>query len=216
MRGIRRACLSVWLLPLAKVFAWLRVEGLEHLAEIDGPVIFAANHQSFMDTPVILAALPSRLRYQVVTAMSKEFFDPHFHPERHSRRARLTNSLNYYLSTGLFNAFPLPQRETGTRHALRYAGELVGAGNSLMIFPEGKRTSGDDIGPFQPGVAMIAERLGVPVVPVRLRGLGAVLGVGQTMARPGRVRVRFGPRVCPQGSNHRNMAAKLEETVRNL
>ncbi len=216
MRAIRRACLSVWLLPLARVFAWLRVEGLEHLAEIDGPVIFAANHQSFMDTPVILAALPSPLRYQVVTAMSKEFFDPHFHPERHTRRARLTNSLNYYLSTGLFNAFPLPQRETGTRHALRYAGELVGTGNSLMIFPEGKRMSGDDVGLFQPGVAMIAERLGVPVIPVRLRGLDAVLGIGQTMARPGRVLVRFGPQVRPQGGDHRDMAAKLEKTVRDL
>ena len=216
MRATRRICLAVWLLPLTRVFAWLRVEGLEHLGQIDGPVIFAANHQSFMDTPVILAALPRPLRYQVVTAMSKEFFNPHFHPERHTRRARLTNSLNYYLSTGLFNAFPLPQRETGTRHALRYAGELVGTGNSLMIFPEGKRTSGDDVGPFQPGVGMIAERLGVPVIPVRLRGLDAVLGVGQTMARPGRVLVRFGPQVHPQGSDHRDMATKLEKMVRDL
>ena len=44
------ACnLPTWILPLARVFAWLRVEGREHLRDLDGPVIFAANHQSFMD-----------------------------------------------------------------------------------------------------------------------------------------------------------------------
>ena len=60
-RAIRRVSLPTWILPLARVFAWIRVEGREHLERIDGPVIFAANHQSHMDTPVILAALPARL-----------------------------------------------------------------------------------------------------------------------------------------------------------
>jgi len=216
MRGIRRACLSVWLLPLTRLFAWLQVDGLEHLRAVDGPVIFAANHQSFMDTPVILAALPSRARYRVVTAMAKEFFTPHFHPTQHPRRARVTNGLNYYLSTGLFNAFPLPQREAGTRHALRYAGELIGAGNSLIIFPEGRRVTGDRLAPFQAGAAMIASRLGVPVVPVRLRGLDAVWGEGQRMARPGRVTVRFGPHLRLHGDDYRSLASELEAAVKGM
>ena len=46
------------LLPLTRVFARIRTEGREHLAALDGPVVFAANHQSHMDTPVIFAALP--------------------------------------------------------------------------------------------------------------------------------------------------------------
>ena len=53
-----RVSQSVFLLPLARVFAWIHVEGLEHLRNLKGPVIFAANHQSHMDVPVILAALP--------------------------------------------------------------------------------------------------------------------------------------------------------------
>ena len=69
-------------------------------------MVFAANHQSFMDTPVILAALPRARRYRVVTAMAKEFFAPHFHPEGHTRRERLTSGLNYYLSSALFNGLP--------------------------------------------------------------------------------------------------------------
>ena len=216
VRGIRRACLGLWLLPLTRLFAWTRVRGLDHLAAVDGPVVFAANHQSFMDTPVILAALPRAVRYRVTTAMAKDFFAPHFHPEGHTRRARFTNGLNYYLSTALFNAFPLPQREAGVRQALRYAGELIGAGNSLVIFPEGRRTVGDALAGFQPGAAMIAAQLEVPVVPVRLRGLDRVWGEGQRMARPGRVEVRFGPHLRLRGSDYAALAAQLEAAVKAL
>src|SRR5262249_37148897 len=61
-RAFRRISLPTWILPLARVFAWIRVDGREQLAKIDQPVIFAANHQSHMDAPVILASLPARLR----------------------------------------------------------------------------------------------------------------------------------------------------------
>ena len=216
VRGIRWICLGLWLLPLTRLFARIRVDGLEHLTAVRWPVVFAANHQSYIDTPVILAALPAAVRYRVVTAMAKEFFAPHFHPEGHPRGARFTNGLNYYLSTALFNAFPLPQREGGTRHALRYASELIGAGNALIIYPEGRRTVGDAIARFQPGAAMIAARLDVPVVPVRLRGLDAVLGQGQRMARPGRVHLRFGPHLCLRGTDYSAMAARLEAAVKAL
>jgi long-chain acyl-CoA synthetase len=216
MRATRRLCLGLWLLPLTRLFAWTRVHGLEHLAMVDGPVVFAANHQSFMDTPVILAALPRAIRYRVTTAMAKDFFAPHFHPEGHTHRARFTSGLLYYLSTALFNAFPLPQREAGTRHALRYAGELIGTGNSLIIYPEGRRGVGDAVAGFRPGTAMIAARLDTPVVPVRLRGLDMVLGEGQRMARPGRVEVRFGPHLKLRGGDYTALAAQLEAAVKAL
>ena len=60
------------------------MSGLEHLRELDGPVVFAANHQSHLDVPVILAALPGRWRARVAPAMAKEFFKAHFFPEQHA------------------------------------------------------------------------------------------------------------------------------------
>ena len=216
VRHLRRAALAVWLLPMTRLFAWIRVEGIEHVRALDGPVVFAANHQSFIDPSVILAALPGRTRYRVVTAMSKEFFAGHFDPERHTRLRRFTSSLNYYLATGFYNAFPLPQREAGARDALRYAGELVSAGNSLIIFPEGVRVTGDALARFQPGATMLASRLDVPVVPVRLRGVDRVMGRGLRMARPGRVQVRFGPPRRLAGSDYVEMAADLEAAVKAL
>ena len=63
------------------------------------PVIFAANHQSHMDTPVIMAALPARWRYRVAPAMAKEFFKAHFFPAEHGRLG-LVHELAELLSRG--------------------------------------------------------------------------------------------------------------------
>jgi long-chain acyl-CoA synthetase len=192
------------------------VEGLEHVRSLRGPVIFAANHQSHLDVPVILAALPRPWRGRVAPAMAKEFFDAHFHPSRYSAAAVVPVRLAYYLAVLFFNAFPLPQREAGAREALRYIGDLVSHGFSILIFPEGERTETGAIGRFQPGVGMMAARLDVPVVPVRLQGLDRVLHRGWHMARPGRVTVKFGAPLILKGADYAALAQQVEDAVRRL
>ena len=215
-RAVRRTSLPTWILPLARVFAWLRVEGIDHLDAITGPVVFAANHQSHMDAAVILAALPARFRYRLATAMVKEFFKPHFYPGQFTRKEWFTNSLNYYLATLFFNAFPLPQREAGARQTLRYIGEVLADGFSVLIFPEGERSKTGGIGAFRPGIGMIASRLRVPVVPVRLKGLENVLPPSWRMARPGRVHVAFGKPLHLTGDDYEALARQVEDAVRDL
>jgi long-chain acyl-CoA synthetase len=216
VRSLRRASLPTWILPLSKVFVSLGVRGLDHLEPMTGPVIFAANHQSHLDTPMILQALPARWKYRLAPAMAKEFFKPHFYPDQFDRAARLTNSINYYLSSAFFNAFPLPQRETGTRQTLRYIGQLIGAGYSILIFPEGRRTETGEIARFQPGVGMIAARLDVPVVPVRLEGLDRILHHTWKFPRRGRARILFGPPISLHGNDYAANAARVKEAVRRL
>jgi long-chain acyl-CoA synthetase len=215
-RALRRISLPTWILPLGRVFARVKVEGLEHLQELPGPAIFAANHQSHLDTPVILDALPPRWRYRLAPAMAKEFFTAHFYPDQFSRTAFVTNSLNYYLSSLFFNAFPLPQREAGTRQTLRYIGSLVSSGFSVLIFPEGRRTDNGEIGRFQPGVGMAAARLQVPVVPVRLDGLDRILHHTWKFPERGDARVAFGRPMWLQGSDYAALARQVEEVVRGL
>ena len=213
---IRRINLPLWILPLARVFTWVRAEGLEHLRELEGPVIFAPNHQSHLDVPALMLALPAKWRYRLTPAMSKEFFDAHFHPQRHTLFERFTNGLNYYLSTLVFNAFPFPQREAGARQTLRYAGELVNDGWCIVIFPEGRISDTGEIARFMPGVGMMASRLEVPVVPVRLVGLDNVLHRTWQMARPGRVTVKFGPALRLEGDDYAALAKRVEDAVRRL
>jgi long-chain acyl-CoA synthetase len=216
VRWIRAASLATWILPLARVFAHVRVRGLEHLEKLEGPAILASNHQSHMDTPVILIALPARRRYRLATAMAKEFFKAHFFPEQFSRGQRFTNSLNYYLAAFFFNAFPLPQREAGARQTLQYIGELVSDGSSILIYPEGERAETGHIKPFRPGVGMIAAKLGVPVVPVRLDDVDRVLHARWKMARPGPVSVTFGAPLHLRGEDYARSAKLVEEAVRSL
>ena len=214
--GLRRISLPTWILPLGRVFARVDAHGVQHLDNLRGPAIFAANHQSHFDTPVILDALPPRWRYTIAPAMAKEFFRAHFHPQLVSRGEFLKNSANYYLAALFFNAFPLPQRETGTRQTLRHIGELVDRGASILIFPEGRRTADGSIGRFQPGVAMIAARLGVPVVPVRLDGVDRILHQTWKFPRRGVAKVSFGPPISLKGNDYAAMAAEIEAAVRVL
>ena len=178
--------------------------------------MFASNHQSHMDAPMILWSLPPRWRYRTAIAMAKEFFKAHFFPERHGRKAWATNSLNYYLSSLFFNAFPLPQREAGTRQTLRYIGDLLSGGWSVLIFPEGKRTDQGEINPFRPGIGMIGARLGVPVVPIRLIGLEQVLHHSWKMAKPGPAKVVFGKPLMLTGDDYPALAKQVEDAVRRL
>jgi long-chain acyl-CoA synthetase len=215
-RVIRRISLPAFLLPLTRIFAHIRVSGREHLASLKGPVIFAANHQSHLDVPVILASLPSRWRYRVAPAMSKEFFDAHFFPERHRLGERWLNSTYYRLSTLFFNAFPIPQREAGVAQTVRYMGELAEEGWSVLIFPEGDRTEAGEIHRFQPGVGMIASRLELPVVPIRIKGLERVLHRSAKFPRPGRVMVAIGEPISLQGESYASLAQQVEEAVKAL
>jgi len=215
-RAVRRLALPFWLLPLARIWAHIRVSGRENLTAIHRPVIFASNHQSHFDVPVILAAMPARFRYHVSTAMSKEFFDAHFYPEKFTRREWFTNSLNYWLSTFFFNTFPLPQYHSGAGQAIRYMGELVEQGSSILIFPEGDRTWHGEILKFQPGIGMIASHLDTPVVPVRIVGVDRVLHRTAWWPHMGRVEVRFGTPITLTGENFADLAARVEAAVRAL
>jgi long-chain acyl-CoA synthetase len=212
-RVVRNVALTVAWLPLTRLFAHARISGREHLASLHGPVIFAPNHQSHLDTPLVLSALPARYRYHLAAAMWKEYFDAHFNPGRHTRYERFRDSVLYWLAALLFNAFPLPQTEAGARQSLRYIGDLVGENWSILFFPEGERTEAGEIHRFQPGTGLIAGRLGVPVVPVRLRGVEKVLHRDWRWPRPGRVEVAFGPPLFLKGDDYATLARQVRDAV---
>jgi len=216
VRIIRRISQATWILPLGRIFAWVRVRGLENLEGLNGPVVFASNHQSHFDVPVILMSLPGSWRARIAPAALKEFFKAHFFPEGFPARQVFTNRLNYYLSAFFFNIFPLPQREAGARQTLRYIGEVAGDGYSVLIFPEGVRSQSGDIKSFKPGIGMIGSRLDLPVVPVRIDGADRVLHTSWKWPKPGPVSVSFGAPMRLSGDNYADLARQVEQAVRDL
>ncbi len=215
-RALRRIALPLILLPLLRIFVWLRVSGRENLSGLEGPVLFAVNHQSVFDVPAVLAAMPAPWRYRTQSAMGMDWFRAHFHPEGRGWLDRFGNSLQYYLVTLFFSGFPLPQHESGAREALRYIGDLVSEEWSVLIFPEGIRTQTGAIAPFRPGVGMMASQLGVRVVPVRIEGLDRVLHQSWKWPRPGRVHVSFGDAIDLRGEDYGALAQRVEDAVRAM
>jgi long-chain acyl-CoA synthetase len=215
-RIIRGFGLSAVWLPLTRMVARAHISGREHLASLRGPVIFAPNHQSHLDTPLILSALPWRYRYRVAVAMWQEYFDAHFFPERHTRLKWLLESVVYWLVALSFNAFPIPQTEAGARQSLRYIGDLIGEPWSILYFPEGERSESDEITPFQQGIGLIGGRLQVPIVPIRLRGVEKVLHRRAWWPRPGRVSIVFGAPLYLKGEDYAALAKRVQEAVAAL
>jgi long-chain acyl-CoA synthetase len=214
-RMVRRAALPTVLLPFTRLFMRLQVDGLAHVTSLTGPVMFAANHQSHMDTPAIYAALPPDWRYRIAPAMAKEFFAAHFGLVPASRRERWRSGLAFYMACQWFNAFPLPQRES-PRAAFRYMRELVDEGHSILIYPEGQRTDDGGMVPFKRGVGTLAIHLGLPIVPVRLEGLEWVYPKTVTFPTRGPVRVAFGAAITAGDDDAATLTARVEAAVHAL
>ena len=217
VRAFRRIFLGAVALPMQRHWLPLEVSGTEHLEQLGGPVIFAANHSSHLDTVMVYAALPAPLRYRLAPAMSQDFFAALFGKARAPLKQRFKDAAGYTLALTLFNAYPLPQQLSGARRALHYSGELIDAGYSILIFPEGTRTETGELLPFRPGIGLMARQLGVPVVPVRLRGLFEIFPATASWPRIGKVSVRFGePIRARPGESYQDFAARVEAAVRAL
>ncbi|CAN5532534.1 hypothetical protein BH24ACT5_BH24ACT5_22010 [soil metagenome] len=166
------------------------------------PVIFAPNHQSHLDTGLMLRAVPSAWRGHIVTAAAADYF---FDKRWKARLAALT-----------LNAIPVDRETTGRKSADHMA-LLISRGWSLVIYPEGGRSPDGWGQPFKGGAAYLSGRTGAPVVPVHIDGTDTILGKGMSRPRPGRTRVTFGRPMLPaEGESTRRFNERIEAAVAQL
>ena len=190
-------------------FTWLRIENREVLNRLTGPVIFAANHRSHLDTWVLLTALPGRWRYRVAVAVCDLCFDD----DRPLMRA--VKKLRYGITVLIGNIFTLP-RSVALRRVLRHMQWLAERKWSILIYPEGERSDSDELLPFEPGVAMLASYLHLQVVPIWIDGTERMLPRTAGMVRPGVVRIRFGEPVSPETRDYTVFTNRVESAIRAL
>lgn len=179
-----------------------RVEGLDRLGGMRGPVIFVANHSSHLDAPLVLCSLPRRWRERTaVGAAADYFFDARW-------RAAATALA--------FNAFPVERH--GGRRVASTAAELLDEGWSLLLFPEGTRSPDGWMRSFRHGAARLSVQSGVPVVPVGIRGSHTAMPRGAKWTLPGRpaVAVRYGPAIDPGNQRPRELTAQFTQAVARL
>ena len=161
-----------------------------------------ANHASHLDTPLILLSLPDEWRRRTAVAAAADyFFDTWW---------RAVGSSLF------FNTFPIDRRG-GTMAAT--PGEVLADGWSLVIFPEGTRSTDGWMGKFRMGAAFLAKEYGVPVVPVAHRGTYAAMPRGQGWPSRGRrqLTIRFGePLVAGPDESVREFAPRIKDAVAAL
>ena len=193
---IRVFCYYLLSLPATLIMAHPTIIGRENLEGLQGPVLVTCNHITYIDVGFVLIALPHRLRYKLAVGMWGEMLWSMWRPPKTEKlAARLWEKLRYYLVVALFNVFPLPQ-SSGVRESFGYAGESVDRGYSVMVFPEGQRTLDGRPSPFRAGVGMLAARLHVPVVPMRIDGLYEMAAENRKIARRGELKVVIGQPMC--------------------
>lgn len=160
--------------PLLRIRFRVTSEGVKNLPAPYRPVLFVSNHQSIIDPVVILRALPFAYRHRMAPAMGPRM------------------KLEMILAAIFFQSYPLPQSSVGLREAIKHTGELVDQGYSPLVFPEGARTKNGQMTPFQQGVGVIARNIGIPVVPVEIRGAYELWPIHARGPQKGTVHIRFG------------------------
>jgi long-chain acyl-CoA synthetase len=214
---IRTAVYNLLSLPATLIMAHPRIEGRENLDGLTGPILVTCNHVTYIDVGFVLLALPPRLRHRLAVGMHGERLWGMWRPPRSMNLfARWWQQAGYYLVVALFNVFPLPQ-ESGVRESFAFAGACADEGYSVLVFPEGRRTSDGKLSPFRSGIGMLASRLDVPVVPMRIHGLYDMKLAGRKIARRGELRVVIGKPVSfPRDTPAEEITNQLEHITAEL
>lgn len=178
--------------PATIIMAHPIIVGAENLHGLDGPFLISCNHVTYIDLGFALKALPPRLRRKVAVGMWGEFLWEMWRPPQSwNWFMRLSYWVGYYLAVALFNVFPLPQ-QSGVGESFAYVGESVDRGYSVLVYPEGRRTPDGKPSPFRSGLGMLAARLNIPVLPLRIDGLYEMKTAGRKIAHAGELKVVIG------------------------
>ncbi len=140
---------------------------------LQGPVIYASNHQSNLDPPAIGCLVWDR-------------------PFISLARSGLFKFKLFAWMIRLPGAIPL-RRGRGDAQAIRAAIDQLNAGGCVLMFPEGTRSTDGTVGPFKAGILVLVKRTRAPVVPVAVEGAYDIWPIGQRFPRlRGRIKVQAG------------------------
>lgn len=200
-RMVRGFLQRTLMFPLVLMAYRVRVIGVEHLQEMDGPVLFAANHALHLDNGIIIKAMPSSKRRWLAIAASDHMWSNPF------RSAAIPL---------LGNGFPF-SKEENVRASLENLGRILDKGWSVLIYPEGELTEGGPMKPFLGGTGLVAVGGQVPIVPVKLHIQEMGSPTYLPMLRRGEVEIRFGaPMIFPPRSDFDDATRRIEAAVQTL
>jgi 1-acyl-sn-glycerol-3-phosphate acyltransferase len=171
-----------------------KVDGLENFPQ--GAAIVAPNHTSFFDPPLIAASLPGDIHYL-------------------ARETLFDNRIFGWIIKTL-HAHPVSM-EANNLETFKTVLKLLKEGDKVVIFPEGERSVHGDLLPLQLGVAYLAERAQVPIIPLKLKGNHALWPINKAWPKfSGRTSCTVCPPIYPEAFAHipkKERAAAITEAL---
>ena len=172
-----------------------------------GQCIFFANHGSHLDVVVLWAVLPKDIRARTRPVAARDYWE--------------ANPLRQYAATKVFRAVLVDRAGSSLGQLRAQMDQLLAAldaGDSLIIFPEGTRGNGTEIGPFKSGLDYLArKRPHVDLVPVHLHNLHRIMPKGEFLPVPQLSCVSFGaPLRAVEGESKIEFLARAREAVASL
>jgi 1-acyl-sn-glycerol-3-phosphate acyltransferase len=190
--------------PLVRNELTLRVFGLDNLEGVDPPLIFYSNHTSHLDATLIMCSLPDRWQAKTAVGAARDyFFDVWW------RQA---------FTALVYGAFPI-DRARGARGAVDKARELLADRWSIVVFPEGTRSTDGHLQRFRHGAARLALETGAGLAPIAIVGAYQAMPKGRTWPRSGRppVTLRYGTPFWPrEGDTHQDLSRRMSASVAEL
>ncbi len=194
---LREIAQQTLLFPATRAVSMPTIIGAEDLVHAPQPAILAPNHESDIDTPLVLLALPHAWRSRtVVGAASDRFY----------RKRGFAIAAGFWINT-----FPF-DRGGGQRRGLAAAAAHLRAGRNVMLFPQGTRGAGPE--GYRAGVAELALTAGVPIIPIHIEGTALVMPKGKGLNRRGKTKVTFARPLQPRpGETPGQLTQRLHDAI---
>jgi long-chain acyl-CoA synthetase len=214
--AVRTVFLEAIAMPLVALLGAPKTER-DWTSEPDAPLLIVSNHVTLYDVPILLYGLTRRTRGRVAVAMAGEMLlDWRNARGQGNWYLNLLAPAAYYLVTGLFNVFPLPQ-SGDFRASFEHAARAMDRGFHVLVFPEGRRTPDGQMHAFQRGTGLLWKELRCDALAAYLGGLWE-LQTGRTgWFRSGKISVHVGKAIAPSPeSDPATATAFLEACVKSL
>jgi len=190
--------------PIILLISGVYLRGKENLM-IDGPCIIAANHNSHIDTMVLMSIFPLKRITKIRPVAAADYF--------------LSNKFVAWFSLNVIGIIPLsrkPKKSDG--HPFAKVDEALNNGDIVIIFPEGSRGESEKMSPFKTGIAHLAKSFPeVPVLPIFIHGAGKCLPKGEALFVPFVIDVSISKALSlKEDETNRDFTSRIESEIKKL
>jgi 1-acyl-sn-glycerol-3-phosphate acyltransferase len=200
---LKKLFFALFVRPVVLLISGVHITGKEKLP-LEGPCIIVANHNSHLDTMVLMSLFPLSHVHRIRPVAAADYF--------------MKNRWFAWFSQHVIGIIPLkrrPSKEEG--HPLLGISEALENGDIVIVYPEGSRGTPEEMGTFKTGIAHLSKSFPhIPVLPIYIHGAGKSLPKGEALFVPFIIDVRIGEVLYHEDENHKVFTQRVALSIKAL